>query len=183
MVLGPFRSAGSQAVSILTSAFGIPQMSPISSSPVLDNQMRHPLFSRTTPSDTGTALLATKYLKGIGVTHCAVIYVNDGYGKAYNDAFVEISKAHGIETRSFSFDFLVDNTQDIQRAVHELVATRFRYFFGIIYGPEHYDIVMEEAFIQKIAGSGYSWLFGNSVERYVQNVQYPKGMNYKLSSS
>jgi hypothetical protein len=129
------------------------------------------------PSDAGTPLLTVKRLLGLGVRHVGVINANESYGNAYRKAFKAVAEANGMTVAVYSFNFNF-TPEEIQEAVRGLGSTGYRYFFGIIFGPEHYDIVMTEAFKQGIAGhpdpaKATSWIFAGGVQRYVQDVQYP----------
>jgi len=137
-VLGAFRSAVSTPLSILTGVYGLPQLSPVSSSPGLDNTNLHPLFSRLVPSDAGTSELTVKYLQDLGVHHVGVINVDDAYGSAYRQAFQRIAEAAGMSVSAVSFPFN-PTAEQIESAIAQLRRSGYRYFFGIIFGPEHYD--------------------------------------------
>mmetsp|Transcript_28807 Transcript_28807/g.63982 ORF Transcript_28807/g.63982 Transcript_28807/m.63982 type:complete len:151 (+) Transcript_28807:291-743(+) len=53
----------------------------------------------------------------------------------------------GLTVATFSFPFKPTD-DDIWAAVGGLRSTGYRYLFGIIFGPEHFDMVMEEAYRQ-----------------------------------
>eukprot|EP00567_Pseudictyota_dubia_P003585 CAMPEP_0197442982 /NCGR_PEP_ID=MMETSP1175-20131217/8862_1 /TAXON_ID=1003142 /ORGANISM="Triceratium dubium, Strain CCMP147" /LENGTH=948 /DNA_ID=CAMNT_0042973555 /DNA_START=106 /DNA_END=2952 /DNA_ORIENTATION=+ len=183
-VLGAFRSAVSTPLSILTGVYGLPQLSPVSSSPGLDDTNLHPLFSRLVPSDAGTSLLTAKFFSSLNVQHVGVINVNDAYGSAYQDAFKRIAESLGLIVATFSIPFK-PSQEDIQQAVAGLKNTGYRYFFGIIFGPEHYDLVMTEAYEQGIAGNPDEptfWIFGGGVQRYVEQARYKAGSPLALAT-
>jgi hypothetical protein len=183
-VLGAFRSAVSTPLSILTGVYGLPQLSPVSSSPGLDNTNLHPLFSRLVPSDAGTSELTVKYLQDLGVQHVGVINVDDAYGSAYRQAFQRIAEAAGMRVEAVSFPFKPTPKQ-IQFAISQLKKSGYRYFFGIIFGPEHYEMVMTEAYRQGIAGNFDAptfWIYGGGVQRFLQNVRYEPGSPLALAT-
>jgi hypothetical protein len=139
------------------------------------------------PSDAGTSLLTVKRLVGLGVRHVGVINVNESYGNAYQKAFKAVAEANGMTVAVYSFNFNF-TPEEIQEAVRGLASTGYRYFFGIIFGPEHYDIVMTEAFKQGIAGhpdpaKATSWIFAGGVQRYLQDVEYPAGSPLALATA
>jgi hypothetical protein len=116
-----------------------------------------------------------------------VINVNESYDNAYGKAFKAVAEANSMTVAVYSFNFNF-TAEEIQGAVCGLASTGYRYFFGIIFGPEHYDIVMTEAFKQGIAGhldpaKSTSWIFTGGVQRYVQDVQYPAGSPLALATA
>jgi hypothetical protein len=164
--LGTSRSATAIPTSIITGLKGYPQISPIATSTQLDDKTQFPLFGRTVPSDAGTAVPAVLYLRyELGITHLAVLHVNDSYGNAYA-AGLQLAAAEyapDMEIRSFDFPFTT-TPEIIQQSVSLLKETQFRYFFGIFFSTVHYKPVMTEAYKQGIAGTGeHNWMFSEAV--------------------
>ena len=72
------RTAGSDAV---------PQLSYWATSPDLDQTSSYPYFGRTIPSDTGTTTVVKDLFVKYKYKNVAMLYVNDAYGRAFNEAF------------------------------------------------------------------------------------------------
>lgn len=79
--IGAALSAVSISTAIITGLRGLPHISPISTSTQLDDSSQFPLFGRTVPRDSVTAILYLRY--ELGVKHLGVLHVNDAYGNAY----------------------------------------------------------------------------------------------------
>lgn len=165
-VIGAARSAVSIPTSIITGLRGFPQISPISTSTQLDDASQFPLFGRTLPSDSGTAIPAILYLRyELGVKHLAILHVNDAYGNAYALGLQLAAAEYAPDMVLRSYDFPFEATPAIvERTIALLKDTEFRYFFGIIFSTAHYVPFMTEAFNQGIAGTGeHNWMFSDSV--------------------
>ena len=180
-LFGAWRSAVSVPLGILTGVYGIPQVSPLSTSTELDDVTQYTHFTRLIPSDAGTARAAVDYFRDRSpdLRHLGMLYVNDAYGSAFHQAIVESAQAimpeeERITVRGipFSYSNAILNPEEINLAVKTLAESGFRIFFGVFY-DEHYEIVMKAAIEYGIAGPGYVWILGDGVsETLLNNKSY-----------
>ena len=173
-LFGAWRSAVSVPLGILTGVYGIPQVSPLSTSTELDDVTQYTHFTRLIPSDAGTARAAVDYFRDRSPTlrHLGMLYVNDS---AFHQAIVESAQAimpeeERITVRGspFSYNNAIQNPEEINLAVKALAESGFRVFFGVFY-DEHYEIVMKAAIEFGIAGPGYVWILGDGVSETLLN--------------
>jgi len=177
ILFGAWRSAVSVPLGILTGVYGIPQVSPLSTSTELDDVTQYTHFARLIPSDAGTARAAVDYFRdrSSDLRHLGMLYVNDAYGSAFHQAIVEsaqaiMPEAERITVRGspFSYNDAILNPEEINLAVKTLAESGFRVFFGVFY-DEHYEIVMNAAIEYGIAGPGYVWILGDGVSDTLLN--------------
>lgn len=77
-IVGAVMSSVSVPISVLAGTNKILQVSPLSTSPVLDNKSISPYFGRTVPTNAGDARALVVFLKDLGVTHFGMLHVRDG---------------------------------------------------------------------------------------------------------
>ena len=176
-ILGAARSVVSIPTSIITSLRGFPQISAISTSVALNDKALYPLFGRTIPDDSGTAVPVIQYLSNIlHVQYLAVIYVNDSYGSAYVQNLQSTARAYAPNMRIQQFDIPRDAArQDIQRTIQSLKNTENTFFFGIVFPTSIFDMVMEEAYYAGIAGTGqHNWIYSDVTGDYIVSRPFPR---------
>ena len=176
--LGSYRSIVSSTTSKLLLAAtpgGYPQISGTSTSSLLDDADKYPLFSRTTPSNKGHSEAIIRYLREeLDVHHLTLIYIADPYGYHY---FQDLKEAAAATADGFDNDFqleafsLLPDLSNLSEAMEFVRSTRFRYVFAAIYGEYLNDhTLMEAAIAHGVAGSNNTinsnatsttWLFGD----------------------
>ena len=185
--LGAYRSAVTIPTSTVTSLKGFPQFAALSTSARLNDKVQFPLLGRFNPSDDGTAEAMIRFYISIGVQHVAVVHSNEAYGNTYAAGLQLAAARHGLKLVSVDipYNLPTNATPTVQQVVQRLKHTNFRYFFGIIWDTRHYDILMQEAVRQGIAGTGrHNWIFSDSVGRnHIQGRSYnnPRGALYRAS--
>ncbi|KAK1740311.1 GABA-B receptor-like protein [Skeletonema marinoi] len=178
VILGAARSAVTMPTSLISGLRGFPQISPISTSPALDDKSQYRYFARTIPNDDGTSVpLIARLNSGSGddntgakdeseswgVNHLAVLYVDDAYGNAFAQGIVLAAKemAPGMQIETFSLAVNPDDAQ-IQRVIASMAESQYMYFFAIL--ASSYDEIMTAAYNAGIAGTGkHTWLFSDGV--------------------
>ena len=89
-MIGATRSAVTAPLAVLGGIHELPLVSYGSTSSQLDDKDSYPYFGRTVPTNEGDAVATVSYLRNVlGVTHCAVIYVKDGFGLAFLEEFLQ----------------------------------------------------------------------------------------------
>lgn len=174
--LGAVRSAVSIPMSILTGVQGYPQLSGFSTSADLDDKNQYPLFGRTIPSDFGNAVPIILYFsQELNIEYLAVLHVNDEYGNFFAEGLRQAAKLYAPHMVIQTVD--LPPPQDVTKsgirdAIFLLRETGFNFIFGIMFGSETFDAVMEEAYLQKIAGNGHhNWFFSDSFNSALINRQ------------
>lgn len=170
--IGATRSAVSIPTSILTGLLGYPQVSGASTSPTLDDKSQYPLFGRTIPSDQGNAVPIIQFMSRIlGITHLAVINVNDAYGNSFVEGLRLAAEIHAPDMKIHQAP-VGDDIESIETALESIKTTQYRYIFAIIFTEERHDALMEMAYKMGLAGDGsHQWLFGDSF-RGINNREF-----------
>jgi len=175
--VGAYRSAVSIPTAITSGVFGIPQITPGSTSTQLDDPSLFPLFGRTTPSDAGNALAALRYfIDVLELEHIAVLHVNDAYGNGYVDS---LRKAHLLHAPDKPFDIrqipMDKGDEYIPIAVDAIKESQFRYIFCIVFTAPLYDAILTEAVLQGVAGNGlHTWMFSNTFVNLLNDRTFEK---------
>ncbi|KAL7547884.1 hypothetical protein ACHAWF_011155 [Thalassiosira exigua] len=188
-LLGAWRSAVSVPLAILSGAYRVPQISPLSTSTELDDTSVYRYFGRLIPSDSGTAVAVIDYFTGLDVRHFGMLYVNDPYGsgfyQAINEASLSKPENERVKVRASPFSYnnhLTESKRDIELQIRQLKQTGYRYFFGVFY-DEHYELVMEAAYRVGIAGPGYVWIISDGLsETYLDGRVYKPGSPLAVAS-
>lgn len=185
VVFGAYRSDVSKNLAILSGAYKIPLISPLSTSTELSDTLIYRYFGRLVPSDEGAARAAVDYLRSrLDLTHLGVLYVNDSYGRAYFEAIVDASEDL-ITVKGFPFSYnnvVSEDAKQIAFAVKELASTKYKVFFGIFY-DYFYQLIMENAYREKIVGPGYLWLTSDGFsETYLDGREYEAGSPLAVAS-
>jgi len=173
--LGASRSSVTAPMSIVTGYLGYPQVSGSSTSPDLDDRSQHPLFGRTVPSDAGSAVPIIIFLRDVvQIQHLAVINVNDEYGNAYVEAMRAAAEIHAPDLVIYQIP-IDENESSIKAAVESLKLSEYRYVFCLVFGLKFHDTLLEEAYNQKVAGTGlHTWFFGDSFGGGLNDRTFPK---------
>jgi hypothetical protein len=153
-VVGSGRSAVSSAISYMTSAFMIPQISSGSTAAYLDNKDIYTTFARTIPTNSGDAKAMALYLHHLNVTHVGNIFINDGYG---NDYHLDLAR----ELSSFNITVFPQPYDDlsIEQSVKQLAASQFKYIIALL-NPSNWKTVIRLANKYQIIGRpDYFWIF------------------------
>ncbi|KAL7544736.1 hypothetical protein ACHAWF_009197 [Thalassiosira exigua] len=176
-ILGAHFSSVSMPTSMISGLRGVPQISPLSTSPRLDDQANYPLFGRTIPNDEGMAIPLLKLLESWDVKYLAVLHIDDPYGNAFSEGIRHAAKRLGIKLQVKTIELAVNaNDAEISRAVQKLSKTLFTYFFGVLYPIELVDRVMTEAYHQEVAGTGrHNWLFVYSAGSVTTDTSFSVG--------
>ena len=83
---------------------GIPQVSYWSTSDAFDqNKGTYPYFARTIPADSAVAKAAAELFNYYGYKYVGIAFVQDAYGEAYKDAFVNSCAELGIDVSTQGF--------------------------------------------------------------------------------
>ncbi len=164
--VGASRSAVSITTSVLTGLWNYPQVSGGSTSADLDDPHQYPLFARTIPSDHGNAVPIIQFMHEVlGITHLAVLNVNDAYGNSFVRGLRMAIEKHApdmkIHQASVDQDML-----SIRQALSSIRSTQYKFIFAILFTPEVHDAVLTAAYEMGIAGTGkHQWLFGDSFDK------------------
>ena len=164
-IIGAVRSAVSIPTSLISGLRGYPQISGMSTSATLDDKNLYPLFSRTVPSDVGTATAAVLYMRNVlGIRNIAMVHTSDAYGSAYARGMLDaIPKyAPDLVITTFILRFGA-NEEEVKNTVALLKQTQCQYFFGVLFSMDA-DAILTEAVSQDIAGNGrHNWLFSDAI--------------------
>jgi Receptor family ligand binding region/7 transmembrane sweet-taste receptor of 3 GCPR len=140
-LLGSVRTPSTSILSVLSSSFGIPLISSGATSAYLDNREIHPMFARTVPSSTGDARAVVSLLEHFHVSHFAVLYVADDFGKAFHADVLAAADQVGLTTTSFGYEN--NNEAEITDAIKQLKSSGLRYVVAILHSE--YKNVVDEA--------------------------------------
>ena len=175
--IGAYRSAVSIPTSIVTGVFGYPQVSGGSTSADLDDKSQYPLFGRTIPSDAGNAIPIVIYMRHVlQIQHLAVINVNDAYGNAYVEGLRNAAKIHAPDMEIVQVPFDEGSPDSVQSVVASVKKTEFRFIFLLVFTNPTHDAIMEEAYLQGIAGNGlHNWLAGDSFTGTLDDRSFEEG--------
>jgi hypothetical protein len=157
--LGASRSAVSGPTSIITGLEDYVQLSGESTSGDLDDRIKYPRFARVIPSDADTVQALVLFLtQELGLTHLAVMNINDSFGNAYATMIRDAARQYApeLEILQIPMDHRGDYSipqEDIARAVSALNASQFLYSVVILLDTKTHDDFMLEAHRQGLAGS------------------------------
>jgi hypothetical protein len=175
--VGDSRSADSIPTSIITGLRGYPQISPGSTSVLLNNKAQFPLFARTIPSDDSTAVSLVLYFRDVlKIQHLGVVHMNSAYGIPFAEGIVAAAIELAPEMLIRTVDVPVDATPEtIEFAVSFLRATDYTYFFGILGPTKVLDSFLFEAHAQGLVGNGMNWMFSDTVGGDIVSRTFEKG--------
>jgi gamma-aminobutyric acid type B receptor len=152
-LLGSVRTRVSSILSVLSSSYGIPQISSSSTSTSLDNKEIHPLFARTVPNNKGDALAVVSLLQSFNVTHFAVLYINDDFGSYFHADVIAAANNAGLQVRSFGYK---DDGRSIGKAIRQLGESQLQYVVGIL-SSNFKPVVKEAAQAGLMNATGMTW--------------------------
>jgi metabotropic glutamate receptor 2/3 len=95
-VVGGSYSSVSMQVANLLRLFGIPQVSPASTSPSLSDKSRYELFARTVPPDTYQAMAIVDIVQAFNWSYVSTISSEGSYGEAGIDAFQRVAAQRNV---------------------------------------------------------------------------------------
>jgi len=96
-IVGGTRSPVSIALVPVMQEAKIPFVSMASSSAIVEPVSERYWVFKTPPMNRHTAPLQAKYIKALGLSKVAVLYVDNAYGEDGRDAFRDAAKAEGLE--------------------------------------------------------------------------------------
>ena len=181
-ILGAYYSSISMPTSLISGLRDIPQISPGSTSSALDNKGQYKLFGRTIPNDDGTAIPLIAKLNSWSVNHLAVLYVDDSYGNAFMEGLVLAARQDAPNLQIHTVNLIANpDGETIRSAISKLAATKYTYFFGILFST-YIDDIMTEAYDQGIAGTGrHNWIFSDGLVGYLDGLQFEAGSKLALA--
>lgn len=152
----------SKSLSFLSSVYDIPQISSSSTTSTLDDTESHPLFGRTVPSSDGDAKAMAMYLAQQNITHVAILYISDDYGRNYHASFAQEANRRGISVYPVGYE---DAT--MHSATQQLANSGMRYIVGILQ-PSTWQELVRSAINAGVMGKpGYTWLLAESSSEFV----------------
>mmetsp|Transcript_46416 Transcript_46416/g.70058 ORF Transcript_46416/g.70058 Transcript_46416/m.70058 type:complete len:458 (+) Transcript_46416:138-1511(+) len=158
--MGNSASSVTMATSLISGIEGYPQLSPASTSSLLDEKTQYRLFARLNPSGDSVAVTVILFLsQQLNVSHLGVIHGNNAYATSYAQSLSKAVKDYAPHMTIRAFP----EVGDIQESVKLLKSTQYRYFFGVLDEYSYY-VLMEEAYRQGIAGTGeHNWMFSDGL--------------------
>ena len=164
VVIGPGRSSVSFHTAAITGAYELPQISYWSTSTDLSNTEKYPRFMRTIPSDHAPASDICSFWKHeLGLSTVAVIYQQDPYGRAYEEAAKTECQSLGLDIVSsgFSDDDSIREAE-IWSAVTSLSESSAKAVLAVTFPPS-LDLIVNAALQTGLLSAGTSWVFPDSV--------------------
>ncbi|EOD40945.1 hypothetical protein EMIHUDRAFT_121824, partial [Emiliania huxleyi CCMP1516] len=166
LVIGPGRSSVSTTIARMTGAHNIPQISYWSTSPDLDNIARYPRFMRTIPSDLSTASsLCNLWKHELGLSNVAVLFVDDPYGRAYEEAAKAACLTLGLTFVSREFSNSNEDSireESIRSAAISLSSSGAKAVLVITF-PTSLGLIVEAALVTGLLRPGTSFMFADGV--------------------
>jgi hypothetical protein len=156
-------------------AYQMPNLSPFSTSPFLDQRKRFPNFARTIPSSAGDAVALCRYLRHLGVSQLAVLFAQDMlYSLPFYSAMSTVAQQYDITLHPFSYG---EDPRSVKGAAESLKGTPLRYVLCI--NPpsssqeEHpwsllFQVLIDEGLLRDRndspeSDSEYAWIFSDSL--------------------
>ena len=157
-ILGAARSTVSQTLGILGSALQLPQISSSSTASILDESS---YFARTIPTNDGDAHAMMAYLKlHLGVTHVCVLFLNDSWGRRYEQDIQYFANIYGVKIESVAYE----DIDHLDQAMSQLEEYGYRYFIGLISSGNWKPVIRKAKERELIGNPMYQWFFGDLVE-------------------
>ena len=181
-ILGASYSSISMPTAMISGLRHVPQISPGSTSVVLDNKEQYKLFGRTIPNDDGTSIPLIEKLLSWNVNHLAILYVDNSYGIAFMEGIILAAQQYAPNLRIQTVSMIANpSASRIRSAIQRLRETQYTYFFGILYSA-NIEAIMTEAYDQGIAGRGkHNWIFSDGMGGYLSDRQYETGSKLALA--
>ncbi|KAK6187278.1 hypothetical protein SNE40_005342 [Patella caerulea] len=95
-LIGAESSANTVQTADLLSLFKVPQISYISTSPLLSNKRIFPYFSRVVPSDKLQVEVLVDLITHFNWTYVSTVYEEGSYGVEFNKAFKNLAEKRGV---------------------------------------------------------------------------------------
>lgn len=153
-VVGAYASSVSSPLAVLAGAYGVPLISPSSTSSQLEETASAPTFGRTIATNTGMAEATALYFKDMGVTYLGVLFVRDGYGTSFQKDLADAAARHGIKLHKMPYE--ENDIKSIQSALRQLKSCHARYIYAILPNGS-FQNVLEEAYDAGLVGNDYAW--------------------------
>ena len=159
VVIGPGRSSVSFYTAAITGAYELPQISYWSTSIDLSNTEKFPRFMRTIPSDHAPASDICSFWKHeLGLSTVAVLYLQDPYGRTYEE--VARAECQSLGLAFFSSGF--SDADSIWSAVTSLSNSNAKAVLAVTFPPS-LDLIVAAALQTGLLSAGTSWVFPDSV--------------------
>jgi ABC-type branched-subunit amino acid transport system substrate-binding protein len=165
-IVGTYYSAVSTKFAITSGVYDLLQVAPGASSDVLDDKKQYPLFTRTHPADSGSAMLLPKYFKEVmKVENFAIVYVDgDGFGASYLKVLQEYASNNEMNTIAVPVGdptLPSTSTEDIMEDLNIILENELNYVIGIFFF-DSYKPIMKAAAELGVAGPGKFWFFAGT---------------------
>lgn len=126
-LVGAFFSTISIQMAALSGIYEIPQISPISQSPKLNDKTSYPFFARTTVSVDAIAKAIVNHYKHSGVRIFGAFVVSDAIGIEIQSALTVWAFRNGMVAHVVRYDL---NAESIEEAVTWMKSTNVRYIYA-----------------------------------------------------
>jgi hypothetical protein len=150
--LGGLDSDTSKTTALVTGMRGIPQISPSSTSDVLNDRTEYPLFGRTVPDDTFLAQIFIRFLhEELNVRHIYVIYESHPYTEAlrrnlrdaiYSEGWAPSANETDDEQKEmFLKEYSIGNdgsgSIDFDKPIEDLKISQYRFVIALMQARNH----------------------------------------------
>jgi hypothetical protein len=99
-------------------------------------------------------------LDNLGITHAAVLFLNDSWGRRYEQDIQEFATIYGIHIESVAYE----EEEHLDQAMEQLKDYGLRYFVGLI-SSSNWKPVIRKAYEYNLIGNPeHQWFFGDLVE-------------------
>ena len=153
-LIGSVISGVTKPLSVLSGVFGIPHVTPASSSSVFDEEHTNsPTLARTIPSSELYARAAVELLRFWDVSHAALIYSLTTHSVSFLKEMVNAASEHGIvlETSSYTHD---NDVASVRAALEQV--KDYRYIAAVFAGEA--ERIMIPAAEMGMASDEYVWI-------------------------
>ena len=134
-VIGPEESSEAISAAMVAAAEGaIPVVSNWATSPDLSDPNLYPTFTRTIPSDSALALLASKLIKDLGYNNVALIYESGAFGTGLKDVLNTDLESLNINLK-FQ-DYVTGDEKSIENALQITQQTQLNVILFVIYNVD-----------------------------------------------
>jgi Receptor family ligand binding region/7 transmembrane sweet-taste receptor of 3 GCPR len=147
-IYGAHWSSESRLTSILSGAWEIPQISGVSTSADLDDNL---FFARTVATNDGDAHAAILYYHNIGVTYLACLYIKDSWGVNYHASLQKYAQQYDIQLVSFPYDHCC-----VESAILQLAQSGHGHVYAVMHDWRQVLIMAHDHGI--IGRPEYAWM-------------------------
>ena len=175
LVVGALCSGASMGVNSVLSTYGIPHVSPTSTSPALSDNDSYPGFFRVIGSDGLTGSAMYDLVASSGASDIAVAYIQGDYVEGMADIFIENYEAEGgtlcTETPYYSWE--TDFTSIAQGIVDDGCESLVLFSYGL----DGADLITELHDLG-FNGSRYAWEGSIAIVDEISNLSIVDGMTF-----